>query len=376
MSQLLHDRIRRAGLAEIHEKVLAETRLSREDGLRLYACGDADAVGHMANIVRERIHGDTTYYNINRHINYSNICVLSCKFCAFGKKAKDADAYEMNLDVILRRADEIAAQGGTEIHMVGGLHPTWRLPEYLEILRSLKSRHPEIHIKAFTAIEIHWFAKISRKSIREVLELFIEAGLGSLPGGGAEILDDEIRDEICYGKEKSAEWLDIHRTAHALGLKSTCTMLYGHIETAEHRVDHMLQLRELQDETGGFQAFIPLRFHPENTKLDHLTIATAHESILTHAIGRLLLDNIPNIKSFWIMQGVLLSQVLLGAGVNDIDGTVLEERITHMAGATTPQGLTTTRLKALIQEAGRTPTERDTLYSLIDRTPTSWTRRR
>lgn len=367
MSNLLEIRIHRAGLTDIYEKVQQRRRLERADGLRLFACNDILALSHLGNIVRERIHGDFTYYNINRHINYSNICILSCQFCAFGKKSKDADAYEMTLDDILRRADEIAAAGGTEIHMVGGLHPTWRFPEYLAIVRALRQRHAQIHLKAFTAIEIKWLAKLARLSIRETLAALIEAGLGSLPGGGAEVLDDDVRDQICKGKESSAEWLDIHRIAHDLGLKSTCTLLYGHVETAEHRVDHMLLLRELQDETGGFQAFIPLRFHPENTQLSHLPITRGVESVKVHAIGRLMLDNISNIKAFWIMQGVEMSQYLLRAGVNDLDGTVLEERITHMAGARTPQGLTSKRLRMLIREAGRVPIERDTLYRAVKR---------
>jgi aminodeoxyfutalosine synthase len=375
MNALLQRRLERAGLADIADKVLAEERLSRDDGLRLLECGDLHAVAALANVVRERLHGDLTYYNINRHINYSNICVLSCRFCAFGKKRKDADAYEMDLPAILKRSDEIAAAGGTEIHMVGGLHPTWRFPQYLEILRALKSRHPEIHLKAFTAIEIKWFAKLARMSIRETLQALIEAGLGSLPGGGAEILDDDVRKDICEHKESSQEWLDIHRTAHELDLKTTSTMLYGHVEQPHHRIDHMLKLRRLQDETRGLQAFIPLRFHPQNTQLADLPIAGGVESAIVHAVARLMLDNIPNIKSFWIMQGVELSQFMLRAGVNDIDGTVVEERITHMAGATTPLGLTTARLQMLIREAGRIPIERDTLYRAVKRDPDgfAWT---
>lgn len=374
MSRLLVQRLRRAELADIHEKVLAGRRLSRNDGLRLFAANDVQALAYLANIVRERRHGDYTYYNINRHINYSNICALRCQFCAFARKRREPGAYEMSLEQILGRSDQIAAAGGTEIHMVGGLHPTWRFPRYIEILREIKQRHPQIHLKAFTAVEIRWFAKIARLPIREILEQLLGAGLGSLPGGSAEILDDEVRRRICNGKETAAEWLDIHRTAHRLGLKSTCTMLYGHVETHAHRVEHLLQLRALQDETKGFQAFIPLRFHPANTQLDHLPIASGAESIKVHAVGRLLLDNIENIKAFWIMQGVMLSQVLLGAGVNDVDGTVIEERITHMAGATTPQGLTVGRLQALIREAGRIPVERDTLYRAVKRDGRDWTR--
>lgn len=356
-------------LQDIAARVLARERLSFEDGVRLYEHPDLLAVGRLADAVRRRLHGDVVYYNVNRHINPTNVCMQECAFCAFGRKAADPLAYEMSHQEVYERAAANVAQGATELHIVAGLHPLFDLGWYEECFRGLKQRFPQVHLKGMTAVEIAFFAKMERLSHAEVLRRLVDAGLGSLPGGGAEIFHPDVRRRICDNKCDADEWLEIHRTAHGMGLKSNCTMLYGHIEGPEHRVDHVLRLRALQDETGGFQTFIPLAFHPANTALAHLPAPTSRLDLRVMAVSRLLLDNIPHVKAYWIMLGPKTAQIALSFGADDLDGTVVEERIVHMAGATSPEELSAVELRRLITEAGRTPVERDTLYNRVVREP-------
>ncbi|MBI2131460.1 MAG: aminofutalosine synthase MqnE [Candidatus Tectomicrobia bacterium] len=367
-------RLRRGDLQDIFGKVEAGERLSFEDGLRLYAAPDLNAVGFMANLVRERMHGDRTYFNVNSHINYSNICVLwkACKFCAFGKKEGQKDAYEYSLDEIFKMAEELG-RGRTEFHMVGGLHPDLPFDYYLEMIRGIKRIHPQLHLKCFTATEVRWLAdRVAGLSVEETLRALVEAGLGSLTGGGAEIFAEPTRSIICKGKQGAEDWLGVHRAAHGMGLRSTCTMLYGHVETGADRVDHMLRLRALQDETGGFTAFIPLAFHPANTQMAGIAAAGGMADLRNYAVARLLLDNIAHIKAYWVMVGVAIAQISQGYGVDDIDGTVVQEKIYHMAGAQTPQRLGVDDICRLIREAGREPVERDTLYREVVREGDRW----
>ena len=358
-----------ADLRDLAEKVVARERLSFEDGLRLYAHPDLLAVGRLADFVRERLHGDRVYYNINRHIEPTNVCATACVFCAFGRKANDPLAYEMSHQDVWDRAATCVAEGATEVHIVAGLHPQFDLAWYEEMLRGLKSRFPALHLKCFTAVEIAYFAHLHHLSHETVIRRLVAAGLDSMPGGGAEIFDPVVRTQICDNKCDADEWIRIHRTAHGMGLKSNCTMLYGHIEGDEHRVDHVLRLRALQDETGGFQAFIPLAFHPANTALSHLPGPSGRLDLRVTAVSRLLLDNVPHVKAYWIMLGEKTAQIALSFGANDFDGTVAEEKIVHMAGAESPEVLTVAQIRHLIEEAGRTPVERDTLYRVVSREP-------
>ncbi len=353
-------------LEAIAAKVEEGRRLSAEDGLMLFRTPDLLGLGALANRVREARHGNKTYYNINRHINYSNVCVNTCRFCAFYRPTADSPgAWTYSLEQIFNKAVEEMPPGGDELHIVGGLHPDLPYAYYLEMLRGLKARLPHVHLKAFTAVEIAYLSKISGKHVRAVLEDLIEAGLGSLPGGGAEVLTPSSRREVCGEKLTGKGWLNIHRIAHRLGLKSNTTLLYGHKETIEDRVDHLIQLRDLQDETGGFQVFIPLAFHPENTAMSELPKPSGATDLRMIAVGRLMLDNFAHIKSYWIMVGTKIAQIAQHFGANDLDGTVVEETIYHMAGATTPQGLSVKELRKLILEAGRIPVRRDTLYREI-----------
>jgi aminodeoxyfutalosine synthase len=363
-------------LDPIAAKVLAGDRLAFEDGVALYNSPDLLGLGYLANHVREKLHGNVTYFNVNRHINPTNVCVASCKLCAFGRKPDAPGAYTMALEEAFRRAGEGWAEAVTEFHIVGGLHPDLPFDYYLELLRGLKERFPSVHLKAFTAVEIGYYAHITRLSIREVLERMKEAGLGSLPGGGAEIFAPAVRRVICDHKIGAHAWLKIHRTAHELGLHSNATMLYGHIESAEDRVDHLLQLRKLQDQTHGFQTFIPLAFHPANTELGKLvehSETTGFMDLKNIAVSRLLLDNFPHIKAYWIMMTPRVAQVALRFGADDLDGTVVEEKIYHDAGAGTPQVMTRQEIVRLIHNAGREPVERDTLYRPVSRTEASVT---
>jgi aminodeoxyfutalosine synthase len=358
-----------ADLADLGAKVLSSERLTFEDGMRLYAHPDLLAVGRLADHVRRRLHGDVVYYNVNRHINPTNVCMQECSFCAFGRKAADPLAYEMSHQEVYDRAASCVSQGATELHIVAGLHPLFDLEWYEECFRGLRARFPTLHLKCMTAVEIAYFSKMERIDHATVLRRLVDAGLQSMPGGGAEIFHPEVRREICDNKCDADEWIEIHRTAHGMGLKSNCTMLYGHIEKAEHRVDHVLRIRALQDETGGFQAFIPLAFHPENTALSHLPGPSGLLDLRVTAVSRLLLDNVPHVKAYWIMLGPKTAQIALSFGADDLDGTVVEERIVHMAGATSPEELPVAELRRLITEAGRVPQERDTLYRRVERVP-------
>src|SRR6266478_7181615 len=362
-----------ARLQPILEKVLAQVRLDYEDGLALYRTSDLLGVGYMANLVRERMHGNVTWFNVNRHINPTDVCVASCKLCAFGKRAKDPKAYTWSLDEVWHRAGEGWTEAVTEFHIVGGLHPELTLDWYCEMLRGLKQRFPEVHLKAFTMVEVAYLAQRSKLSIHDTLVKLIDAGVDSLPGGGAEIFSDRVRRIICDHKIDGNQWIEVARQAHRLGLKSNCTMLYGHIETEEDRVDHLLRLRAVQDDTGGFQTFIPLAFHPAHTALDHLPTTTGLTDIRQIAVSRLLLDNFSHIKAYWQMMTAKIAQISLRFGADDLDGTVIEEKIYHDAGATTPQGMRREELERLIRAAGREPIERDTLYRPVTRKETSVT---
>jgi aminodeoxyfutalosine synthase len=369
-------RISDASLAPIAGRVLAGERLTFEDGVALYNSNDLLVLGHLANHVREKLHGNTTYFNVNRHLNPTNVCMASCRLCAFGRKPDAPGAYTMALEEAFRQAGEGWTEAVTEFHIVGGLHPDLPFEYYVDLIRGLKERFPSVHLKAFTAVEIGYYSHISRLAIREVLERLKEAGLGSLPGGGAEIFAPAVRRVICDHKIGAHTWLKVHRTAHELGLHSTATMLYGHIESAEDRVDHLLQLRGLQDQTHGFQTFIPLAFHPANTELGKLVPQSETSGFMdlkNVAVPRLLLDNFPHIKAYWIMMTPRVAQVALRFGADDLDGTVVEEKIYHDAGAHTPQAMTRQAIMRLIREAGREPVERDTLYRPVTRTETTFT---
>jgi aminodeoxyfutalosine synthase len=355
-------------LRPIAEKVEARQRISEADALALYRANDLNALGMIANVMRERKNSNYATYIHNRYINYSNICVLSCQFCAFAAKKRDAHAFEYAIDEITRVVRDALQLGITEVHMVGGLHPTLKKAWYLELLRRLRELAPNLHIKAFTAIEVrHLAQRIFRMPITDTLETLRAVGLGSITGGGAEIFDPVVRDKICRGKETAAEWLDVHRTWHSMGGRSTCTMLYGHIETLAQRVDHLRQLRELQDETGGFTGFVPFAFEPSQAPgiLANIKRASAFEQLRNLAVSRIYLDNIDHLTAYWVSLGLPLAQVSLSYGVDDLHGTILEEKIFHMAGATTPQQQTVAALEHAIREAGREPVQRDSHYCHI-----------
>ena len=361
----MNTRIQAAGLAGIDEKLEAGERLSFEDGVRLFECGDLLAVGTLANREREKRHGARTYFNYNLRLEPTNVCVASCLFCSFARlKPSDAAAYTMSLEQAWDKLRRRAHQPLTELHIVNGLNPDLPFSYYTDLLRGFKKIRPAIHLKCFTAVEIAFFADLYGMSDEQVLRELMEAGLDSLPGGGAEIFAERVRKKICHDKCGTDRYLEIHRLAHGLGMKTNVTMLYGHIETAEERVDHMLRARALQDETGGFQAFIPLAFHPDNNQMRKLPAPSAAETLKVHAVSRLMLDNIPHIKAFWIATGVDVAQAALWFGVDDLDGTVQEEKIYHMAGSPTPEGLSMTQLTALVRAAGREPFERDTFYNV------------
>ncbi len=357
-------------LGEIRSKVESSERLTLEDGIYLYQPDvPLGELGRLANLVRERKNGNLAYYNINTHLNATNVCVYRCTFCAFRSDLRDPRGYVMSDEQILARGQEAVDHGCTEMHIVGGLHHQKSYDWYVNTVRILHEAYPKLHLKAWTGVEINWFEFLTKKSVRHILQDLIEAGLGSMPGGGAEIFHPEVRDQICEHKSDANKWLEIHRTAHELGLSTNCTMLYGHIEKPYHRIDHLMRLRELQDETGGFQTFIPLAFHPENTGLSHIKKPSANMDLRTMAISRLMLDNIPHIKAYWIMLGIGTAQAALAFGADDIDGTVRHELIYHDAGATTPEVLSVDDIRGLIVEAGREPMERDTLYRRVLREP-------
>jgi aminodeoxyfutalosine synthase len=357
--------MRKSNLSKISEKVDRGERLSREDALVLMNSTDLISIGRLAKKVKGKKTADFVFFNVNRHINLTNVCISRCKFCAFSRDLGDTDAYTMTIDNVMDIARSAIDTGITEFHIVSGLHPALPFDYYLEVISRLKDLMPEVHIQAFTAVEIQYFAKISTLSVREVLTRLKEAGLGSLPGGGAEILNSRVREAVCAKKASSEEWLEVMRTAHQLGLKSNATMLFGHIETGQERIEHLLRLRDLQDETAGFQSFIPLPFHPQNTQLTGFRKPSAFESLKMLAVSRLVLDNFPHVKAFWIMLGLKLAQLSLLFGVDDLDGTVVEERITHAAGAETGQSISREELLDLIFATGSTPVERDTIYNVI-----------
>jgi aminodeoxyfutalosine synthase len=348
---------------DIYEKVLNGERINEQQALTLFRSNDLNSLGQIANIVRERKNGNRASYILNRYINYSNICVLSCQFCAFGARRRDPHAFEMAIPEIESAARNALDQGITEIHMVGGLHPSLPAEWYVKLLEALRALDEQLHLKAFTAIEIrHLAERIFKLPIPDTLETLRRAGLNSLTGGGAEIFDPEIRDKICRGKETAEEWKEVHRIWHGMGERSTCTMLFGHIESLEQRIDHLRQLRELQDETHGFTGFVPFAFVPQTTELAYIRPASALDQLKTLAVSRIYLDNFDHITGYWIAMSLPLAQVSLSYGVDDLHGTLMEEKIFHMAGATTPQEQTVTSLERTIREAHREPVQRDSYY--------------
>ncbi len=360
------DRVSAGGLSDIREKLEAKERLSLDDGVGLFECPDLLALGSLANREREKRHGGRTYYNFNIRLEATNVCVASCLFCSFARlRPGDPGSYTMSLEQAWDKLRDRSHQPLTEVHVVNGLHPELPFDYYLDMLRGFKRIRPGIHLKCFTAVEIAFFADLYKMTDEQVLRELQTAGLDSLPGGGAEIFAERVRRKICDDKCGTDRYLDIHKLAHRLGMRTNVTMLYGHIETREERVDHMLRARALQDETGGFQAFIPLAFHPDNNQMRKLPAPSATETLRVHAVSRLMLDNIPHVKAFWIATGVEIAQLALWFGVDDLDGTVQEEKIYHMAGARTPEAMTTGAIRRLIRIAGRDPIERDTLYNVV-----------
>jgi aminodeoxyfutalosine synthase len=357
-------RFRDTALERVRETVLSGRRLGFEEGVALYRTHDLLGLGSLANHVREMRHGDAGYFVWNTHINHTNVCVATCDFCAFAAKKGEERAYTMTLDDVFAK---VAALPGPvrEVHIVGGLHPDLPFTYFTEMMRGIKRTRPDIHIKAFTAVEIFFFHRLYRMSVEKVLAELREAGLDSLPGGGAEIFAKETRDRIIQGKADGPQWLAVMREAHRQGIPTNATMLYGHVESVEDRVDHLLKLRELQDETGGFMTYIPLAFQPWEAPAMKLPETTGFEDLKAIAVGRLLLDNFPHIKSYWIMIGPRLAQVGLSFGADDLDGTVTEEKIAHDAGAPTAQSMTVQELCRLIREAGRRPIERDTVFNVV-----------
>jgi aminodeoxyfutalosine synthase len=359
--------VEKAGLEDIAEKVFAQERISEAEALRLYACRDLSALGFLANHIRERKNGNIATYVFNHYINYSNVCILSCQFCSFARRPGQEGAFEYAIGDMVQEGRAARERGATEVHMVGGLHPKLPFDFYRELVREMKKTG--LWVKAFTAIEIRHIAeRVAKKPIAETLEILAAEGLDSLTGGGAEIFDPDVRDKICRGKESAEEWLDVHRLWHRLGKRSTCTMLYGHVETTAHRVDHLRRLRELQDETRGFTGFVPFAFEPENNKLSHLKRASGFEDLRNLAVSRIYLDNFDHITAYWISLGLPLAQVALSYGVDDLHGTITQEKIFHMAGAKTPQEQTVGVLERVIREAGRVPAQRNTYYEVIGKT--------
>jgi aminodeoxyfutalosine synthase len=361
-------RLRSLGLDDIATKLDAGDRLTFDEGVALFECADLHAVGWLANRERERRHGARTYYNVNLRLEATNVCEASCLFCSFARlQPGDPQAYTLSVDQVIGKLRARADQPLTEVHVVNGLHPDLPFSYYTDLLRGLKAVRPGIHLKCFTAVEIAFFADTYGMTDEAVLRDLMAAGLDSLPGGGAEIFAERVRRKIAHDKADATRYLTIHRLAHGLGLRTNVTMLYGHIETVAERVDHLLRIRALQDDTGGFQAFIPLAFHPDNNQMRRLPAPTASDTLRVHAVARLLLDNVAHIKAFWIATGVDVAQIAQWYGANDMDGTVQEERIYHMAGSRTPEALSTTDICRLIRAAGREPLERDTLYRVLAR---------
>ena len=353
----------------LRDKVFSGQRLSFDEGVHLDRHADLATLGEMANFVREAKNGNVTYYNVNQHLNPTNVCVYRCNFCAFRADLKSDRGYVMSDEQILERARNATEAGATELHIVGGLHHQKPFAWYKGILSLIHDHYPDLHLKAWTAVEWDWFQRLTKRPIGDLIAEMKDAGLGSLPGGGAEIFEPSVRSQLCEHKADGSEWLKIHRAAHNAGLRSNATMLYGHIETAEHRIDHLLQLRTLQDETGGFQTMIPLAFHPDNTRLSHIPKPSGIMDLRTMAVSRIVLDNFPHIKAYWIMLTMKIAQIAQSYGADDIDGTVVHEKIYHEAGSESPQELPVADLRQLIVEAGRDPVERDTLYHRVVREP-------
>ena len=354
-------------LAPIAEKVLDGQRLSFEDGVRLFQTRDFLGLGRLANQVREGRHGNRAFYNVNRYLNPTNLCWVDCALCAWAKKVNEPGGYELAIEECVAEAGKGYSEAVTEFHIVGGLHPTWPFDYYTGLLRALKEKFPAVHLKAFTMVEIDWIAKVGGRSIPETIKELKAAGMDSCPGGGAEIFERRVRDVICKNKISGERWLEVARECHRQGVRTNATMLYGHVETIEDRVDHLLRLRDLQDETGGFSGLIPLAFHPENTPLAHLPSSSGQTDLRVIAVSRLLLDNFAHIKAYWIQIGTKLAQIALFFGADDLVGTVVDETITHAAGATTASGMNRTEFERVIRESGREPFERDSEYRRIVR---------
>ncbi len=348
---------------KLHDKVVNNQRITDAEALALFESNDLLAIGDLAAEANRRKNGDRVFFNVNRHINYTNICVNQCTFCAFSKLEGEVDGYTLALDEIRQKAEEAHAAGATEIHSVGGLHPRLPFEFYLDMIRTIREVSPQLHVKAFTAVEIDYFSRISHTSVDEVIAALQDAGLGSMPGGGAEIFRKEVRDKICPEKISGERWLEVIEQVHNAGLKSNATMLFGHLENYADRVDHMARLRDLQDRTGGFQSFIPLAFQPDNTRVPGAKGVGGVDALKTLAISRIYLDNFQHVKAYWVMLGLKIAQTALCFGVNDLDGTVVEEQIGHDAGADSPQEIGKERIIRLIRAAGKTPVERDTLYN-------------
>ncbi|MGE5278842.1 MAG: aminofutalosine synthase MqnE [Acidobacteriota bacterium] len=363
------DAFRGSPLAPLAEKVLSGKRLSFEDGVELFRTRDLLGLGRLANLERERRHGNVAFYNVNRYLNPTNLCWVDCALCAWAKKVNEPGGYEMAIGEVVDEAGKGYSEAVTEFHIVGGLHPTWPFEYYTGLLRALKARFPEVHLKAFTMVEIDWIARVGHRSIPETIRELKEAGMDSCPGGGAEIFEKRVRDVICKNKITGEEWLAIARECHLQGVRTNATILYGSVETVEDRVDHLLRLRQLQDETGGFSGLIPLAFHPENTPLAHLPETSGGLDLKVIAVSRLLLDNFPHIKAYWIQIGTKLAQIALHFGADDLVGTVVDETITHAAGAKTASGMTRPEFERIIRESGREPVERDSEYRRIVREP-------
>lgn len=361
--------MRGSGLEDIHAKVAAGVRLDETDALRLFESRELNAIAAIADQVRSRKTGNRASYILNRYINYSNYCILSCEFCAFARKKRDADGFQLSLEEMVSKAREALALGVTELHIVGGLHPSLPFEHYLGMLRALRALDSRLHLKCFTAIEILHLAWLSRQPLEATLEALREAGLDSLTGGGAEIFEPSVRQVIARGKESAEEWISVHRAWHRLGGRSTCTMLFGHVESLGDRVDHLRRLRALQDETGGFCGFVPLPYQPDNNRIPVTRPPTGFDILRTLAVSRIYLDNIDHITAYWVGMGLRLAQVALSHGADDLHGTILEEHIFHMAGATSPQGQTERQMVNAIREVGRVPVQRNTFYEPVREWP-------
>jgi aminodeoxyfutalosine synthase len=358
---------RGSDLAPLAEKVFAGERLSFEDGVLLFTTRNFLLLGRLANHVREKRHGNLAFYNVNRYLNPTNLCWVDCALCAWARKVNEPGGYEMAIEECVEEAGKGYSEAVTEFHIVGGLHPTWPFEYYTGLLRALKARFPAVHLKAFTMVELDWIAQVGGRSLSDTIRELRHAGMDSCPGGGAEIFAKRVRDVICKNKISGERWLEVARECHRQGVRTNATMLYGHVESIEDRLDHLLRLRELQDQTGGFTGLIPLAFHPENTPLAHLPMSSGQTDLRVIAVARLLLDNFPHIKAYWIQIGTKLAQVALFFGADDLVGTVVDETITHAAGATTASGLTRLEFERIIRESGREPFERDAAYRRVVR---------